>query len=218
MITKFGYGCVLTAAGMAISSGAFATDIGPYISIGIGMHIPGDSTAHAQIPTGTPASNFKSELEPGFIGVSSIGYKWVTGFRTELEAGYRQSDFGKINDVSANGAQQVLSVSANLLYDFDTSSKFTPYLGGGLGIASYKWSNVSTSVSPHFNDRASAFQWQGIAGVNMRVSDRTKVFVEYRYIGAGSTQFESLPAGSVVTGHDDRSSNVLAGVRFALNS
>jgi len=218
VITKLGYGLLLSAAGIVVSGAAFATDVGPYISIGIGAHMPGDSTAQAHIPASGPASNFKSQLGAGFIGVSSFGYKWDTGFRTELEAGYRQSEFVKINGTSANGAQSVLDVSANLLYDFDTRSKFTPYVGGGLGVASYKWSNVATSVSPVYNDRATAFQWQGIAGVNMKVSSRTRVFIEYRYIGAGSSEFESRPAGSLVTDHDDRSSNILVGFRFALNS
>lgn len=216
MTIQFRHALFITAASVLASSAAYATETGPYVSVGVGVHVPTDATSDANIPLNANPTPFRSSFDTGFIGIGSVGYKWDGHVRTELEAAYRQSDFNKVNGTPANGIQKGIGISANIIYDFDNESAITPYLGVGFGISSDKWKRVATTGIPSFNDRSTAFQWQGIAGASMQMSPRVGVFVDYRYINSGKHSFDSQPSGSRVGRYTDESHNVLVGLRFAL--
>jgi outer membrane protein OmpA-like peptidoglycan-associated protein len=218
MTTKYRYALLMSAAAMFAAPAAYATEPGTYLSIGAGLHLPRDTNAVARTPVGAPPTNFAVEFDKGFLGVIAAGYKWDNSFRTELELGYRQADFDEINGTSALGIQKVLGLSANVLYDFDTGSRLTPYVGGGLGVSSNKWKRAVTNGSPLLDSRTRALQWQGIAGLSMNVSERVEAFADYRYISAGKNRYRSSPPGTVVADSKDRSHNILLGVRFSLSA
>lgn len=218
MTTKHRYALLMSAAAIVASSPALATEPGAYLGVGIGLHLPNDTAGAAQIPSGATPVQSNYTFERGFLGAATLGYKWDNSFRTELEAGYRQADFDGINGSPALGIQKVLAVSANLLYDFDNTSSLTPYLGAGLGVSSNKWKRAVTTGTPMLDSRTTALQMQGIAGVSMKISDRVEGFADYRYIAAGKNRYNSRPRGSLVTGVNDRSHNILVGLRFALNA
>ena len=135
-----------------------------------------------------------------------------------------------INDVAgagagATGRQKVLGLMGNLLYNFGEEGTTHPYLGGGIGIGRTKWHNVQGGRSatylagtPVFHDKDTNFQWQGIAGLTHPVGASTEMLVEYRYIGTFRNKFASVPAGSFASRHNDRSHNLLVGVRFNFGS
>ncbi len=217
MTIQFRRALLLTAASVLASTAVHATEPGPYLSIGAGVHVPTDASSQANVPANALPTTLRSTFDTGFIGIGSVGYKWDGGVRTELEAGYRQSDFNKVNGTPANGIQKTLGFSANILYDFDNESAITPYLGIGFGLASDKWKHVVTTGTPSYTDRSYAFQWQGIVGASMQMSPRVGVFLDYRYLNSGKHSFDSQPAGSRVSDYRDESHNVLIGLRFALN-
>jgi len=218
MTTKYGYALLAGAAAIVASSTSFATEPGAYLGVGVGLHMPSGTTGGLQIPSGASPVRTTYDFEKGLIGVGALGYKWDNSFRTELEMGYRQADFDRINGSSALGIQKVLALSGNLLYDFDNASSLTPYLGVGLGVSSNKWKRAVITGMPMLDSRTTALQVQGIAGVSMKISDRVEGFADYRYIAAGKNRYNSSPRGSIVTGVNDRSHNILIGLRFALNA
>ena len=211
----------LVTAQFAMASQAFAE--GPYFSFGGGLSLPQDSTIDFRIPATAAPLNREVTFDMGYILSGALGYKWDNGFRTELEGNYRSSSFNDLATAASTGSQRVIGLMTNLLYDFGDSDSFRPYVGGGVGVAWNKWSNVQGTPSPTFpigtpvfNERDTAFQYQAIAGVTHPFTERVDGFVEYRYIGTFNNKFHSVtvPTGSTASRHNDRSHNVLVGIRF----
>ena len=206
----------------ALASTAFAQDYsndGTYISLGGGASMPSSSNINYTNALGASA-NGKTTFDTGYILSGAVGYRWFSGVRTEVEFNYRRSDLNAISGATAAGRQQVMGLMGNILFEVGDVGGFRPYVGGGAGVGWNKWNNVQGGTSLTFpagtalyNDRDPAFQWQGIAGVSHALSDGIDVFAEYRYIGLQNNKFASTTVG-LATGHDDRSHNALAGVRF----
>ena len=210
-----------TLAGLCTASTAFAQ--GPYFSVGGGLNQPEDSSVNYTIPsttgTTTPA---ETTFDMGYILSGALGYQWENGFRTEAEVNYRQASINDIAGAGAPGRQKALSVMGNVLYNIGDYNSFKPYVGGGAGYVWNKWKNVTGNPSatfalgtPNFTDRDGAFQWQAIGGVSHPFTERMDGFVEYRYIGTINNRFQSgVPGAGTASSHDDRSHNLLVGVRF----
>jgi opacity protein-like surface antigen len=208
---KSGLAALGLLTGSALISAAYAQDGDSgmdrrfYIGAGAGLNEATDST---------PSNGNRYDFGSGYNILGTVGYKWTPNIRTELELDYRHASMNNINGIAANGAQKMLSFSGNVLYDFNISSRFTPYLGGGVGVARARWDNVNTGGgSPNINDDDNRFQWQLIGGVSTPISPRTALFAEYRYIGVADATFHGT-AGQVVSDHYDHSHNVLGGMRF----
>jgi len=211
-----------TAFCASLAPAASAQDAGRsgiYVSLGAGVHMPSDTDARfSNLPP--PIANFSGRLESdsGYMVTGALGYKWLNGFRTEVEANWRRADLSAINGMAAGGRQSVLGGMANILYDFDSAfdSAFglAPYVGGGVGIAHQEWKNVQGNLGvPIINAEFDAFQWQLIGGVNMSLGSRANVFAEYRFIKVGDKDVGIL-AGSTARLVDQKSHNILLGVRL----
>ena len=95
----------------------------------------------------------------GFSGETGLGYK-VGNFRTEVLYGYSDMpgpdfDFSGVPKVSnkKTGDANMQTLTFSLLYDIDTNSKWTPYVGGTIGAGwltlgdtSFEVDNVKYSV------------------------------------------------------------------------
>jgi outer membrane protein OmpA-like peptidoglycan-associated protein/outer membrane protein W len=203
---------------------AFAQDMreGLYFSFGAGATQSQDSNVDMRIPLTTPARSRDATFDLGYMLSGAVGYRWDSGFRTELEGNYRAAGVNDLDTAAATGHQQVIGVMTNLLYDLGNSDTFRPYIGAGVGVAWNKWKNVQGSASPAFpfgtalfNDRdKAALQWQAIGGLSHPFTDHVDGFVEYRYIGLQNNKFQSTPPGSTISRHSDRSHNLLVGIRF----
>lgn len=150
--------------------------------------------------------------------LGSLGYKWAEGLRLEGELGWREADVDNFSGTAWTGSQKTWSTMANLLYDFDTESSVTPYLGAGLGLSWVGWKdNFKGPTTPTFNGTDKEFTWQGIGGIGIAATDALKFFLEYRYISTGNTAFPANVAAAtpVVGGNKDNSHNMPAGFRYA---
>lgn len=104
----------------------------------------------------------------------------------------------------------------NVLYDFNEPSTFTPYLGAGLGFSSIEADGFGVSAIPDvLNDDATVFAYQFILGAGWDVSQKTELFVEYRYFATDDPGLTTSAAtGGVATDIAYKSNNVLLGARF----
>lgn len=86
------------------------------------------------------------------------------------------------------------SLMLNTLYDFKNSSKFTPYLGVGLG-ATYVKSNqrIADYSFEKKKDNDSSFSWSISAGVNYDLNNNVSLDLSYKYLNAGKFKFENYP-------------------------
>jgi len=124
-----------------------------------------------------------SSYDLGWLAGGAIGYEFDSGFRAELEGMYRSNDLESLTaggaPVAATGHVDVASIMFNLLYDIDTGSDFTPYLGGGIGAG-----NVDTDVvvgGTSFADDQWGLALQAIAGLSWAVSPEFELFTQYHY-------------------------------------
>ena len=123
----------------------------------------------------------------------------------------------------------VYSAMFNLYYDIDTGTKFTPYIGGGVGYARVKskakvygstpYGDINMSSTSHDNN----FAWQLGFGVSYAVNDKWDIDLGYRYSDYGNAK-DSI-ASSIIPGLDSvlyadadysiTSHEIMLGVRYS---
>ncbi len=132
------------------------------------------------------------DFNDGYIGGLAVGgkTKWA---RAELEASYRNNEI----DNAGDGRAESGALMANAYWDIETGTRFTPYIGGGIGVAHVEFDTTG-------GDEGTEFAYQGIAGASFAIDPRWSVGAEYRYFA--TTQVDN-------TDYDNHA--VVANVRYA---
>ncbi len=149
------------------------------------------------------SENRSLEMDYGYVAGVAIGYTVLypdksADLRFELEAMYRKNDDGEISSqfnptsdradsISFNdfevfkvdGNVEVRSAMFNMLLDFHTPTRLTPYLGLGVG-ASQLIASGTVALVP-FDDDIYSLSWQAIAGLGYRLSPGTMLTLEFRH-------------------------------------
>lgn len=169
--------CLATAPAMAADP-----DPGLYLGLGGGVNWSQDMDFD-------PGP--KIDQDVGWAALGSLGYRFQSGLRTELEGGYRQND-GEFNGTGINTDTSAWTGMANALYDFDFGSPFRPYVGVGLGAADVRVDSGVTSADSEW-----AFAYQGIVGVSYAITNRLDVFADGRYLRTAGLDLNQGAAGSL---------------------
>ena len=90
----------------------------------------------------------------------SVGWQFHPLVRAEIEGGYRGADEANIYTALVNG-----------YWDIKNDTRFTPFLGAGVG---YALENASGADS--------AFAYQGIAGVSYAIDNNWALTAQYNYL------------------------------------
>lgn len=83
------------------------------------------------------------------------------------------------------------NVMLNAYYDFNTGTKFTPYVGGGIGLAHLKASSKFAGTdgadyaAGKIKESSNNFAWNLAAGVGYEVNSNITVDLGYRYVDNG---------------------------------
>jgi OOP family OmpA-OmpF porin len=174
-------GCVL--AGVLLAAPAFAADpTGFYIGIGGGINQPDDSDVELRFGGGNFTVN-NVETKLGWAAHAFAGYNFG-GPRLELEVAYRNNKV-KSGDLPGNNSERIHSgaLMANFIYEFFSSSVVSPYIGAGAGAAMVKGTG-------RIDDTDVAFAYQGIAGVNVKVTPNVVLSADYRYFRTADPQLK----------------------------
>lgn len=150
-------------------------------------------------------------------GVSgSGGYAWNNGLRTEAEIAYRQAG---VDEVTGTGAGPVfdghihnISLMGNVLYDFKNSTRLTPYVGAGIGVAFVNADEMRTIVSRTLDSNRETFAYQFIGGVSAALTRNLALTADYRYFRTLDEKFRTNLDDRAAT--DNSSHNVMVGVRY----
>ncbi len=208
-------GLIGTALAMPAQADDAPLALGTYFGLGAGISQPVKTSLSNFSPAGvTPGF---ASFDTGFNVSGSVGYRWRSGLRGEIEYSYRQSDLNHLSGLPTHGEADADSLMGNVLYDFNTHSSLTPYIGGGIGVGSMRWNQVHDYSYANFaNLRDSGFQWQLIGGVEKQVNRHLSLFAEYRYIGLDDLHFRGFfsPENEALGRYDDRSHNILVGIRW----
>ena len=173
---------------LAVPAAARAEE-GFYLGGGLGLSSAVNSTYEDAV------NSNKIKLDDGFAGLISGGYQFASNWRAEAEFASRRNAVDNITGTGAaapvTGASAVYSLMGNAIYGIPTGTKFTPYIGAGIGAARVKADNVGTTLASNVNDSDTVFAYQGIAGLEYDVTQNWKAGVDYRYFRTADTKFTS---------------------------
>jgi opacity protein-like surface antigen len=161
---------------------------------------------------------------PGFILSSVIGTKLEDGFRAEGEFFYANSTLKQVsgtwkggfyNTEKVQGDISSVAIMGNVVYDFRSNSKLTPYGMAGLGMSLLSLNDLVASNSAMANDMDLVAALQVGAGFTFDLDRRTKIELGYRYFETQNPEFSDstgTPFESVFASH-----SFLLGARVELN-
>ncbi len=190
---------------------------GNYWSLSGGWNALDDYTG-VDFPTPTVR---EGSFNDGWAIGGSIGRRFNRAIRAEVEYTFRDntSDQWSVNQVPVgdwNGHFNNFSVMTNVYHDFADHKVlgWTPYVGGGIGIAFLDGEFETATLTLDVDDDAFAFQL--IAGGSKQLTDNVDAFVEYRFMETDDFDLSNVtPPVPVQFGEDPyESHSVFVGLRI----
>jgi opacity protein-like surface antigen len=216
---------VCAAAAVAILCAATAASAQPpakngfYAGFGAGADFPSDIPFSVHVNGGGLAVAVAGHvnLDTSAAGSATFGYRFNDYFATEGEFGYADFGIGSINlKVSAlglsksgkfglDGDVQAFTGFANLVVTPWGHNRFTPYIGGGIGVGNTDTKVKSVSVPglgslPISQSRNETdFAAQAIVGVDFALTSRFDIGARYKFfwIDSGQTETRRVACGCV---------------------
>ncbi|OTG87177.1 hypothetical protein B9T31_06100 [Acinetobacter sp. ANC 4558] len=124
---------------------------------------------------------------------------------------------GKAPDgfVLFNNALRSQSLMVNGYYDFKNTSKFTPYVGLGIGATRVKNKQTEISVNDSVSSTDTHFTWSAGVGIAYNVTDNVALDLSYKYVDAGKFKFNNyVPDGNFDTKVKLHSNDYSLGIRY----
>ena len=208
---------------------SFADTLGPYVSGMGGVNWVAEQDLN-QNDLDFVEMEFNHPLHSGFATGLALGWRSPVGLRPEVELSYRRNTLTQFNhrvyegggSIDGKGEQEATSLMANLWYDVTNLpaplSRFTPYVGGGLGYAVLTITGLEAG-GVEFGDthRDTVSAWQLGTGVAYELSEHWSMSLDYRYFKTGEAHFgniQGLPQGDVKTEYNAQS--LMLGLRYWL--
>lgn len=183
-----------------------------YTSLGGGINILQDSEVEG---TGI---NRDVDFDSGWAGIGSVGYHFASGFRTELELGYRDNDVDGITATTlGDGDSHAWTLMLNALYEHGNDTPWAPYIGAGIGFARINYDDIGPlNGGLTLDDDTTEPAWQGIIGMIYKMRENVGLFADYRYLSAISPEMDA--SNGVNTDIEYDNSTFLVGVRFGFGA
>lgn len=234
--------CTCAAAAlMLFTTGAQAADVTEpaseenvfYVSLFGGASFLGsvDTEQNYEPPSTFSDFDYTLETKTGYILGGAVGMRVWDPLRAEVELSYARWKVDRYSGEEENsddpfngdaiGHVSATYLLANLWFDINTETSFTPYVGGGAGVA---WVDADTEFGPPtrfgYADGEMGFAFQAGAGVQFPITENIALDVGYRFKGVLDIDFggRQRPSGNFILdyeGGDLYSHNVQAGVTFS---
>lgn len=180
MIKRTSFSTLLTVVLLAIANPALAQSDSWYVAGGLGVAFANDVDNTQQGVTIT------SEFDTGALASVAIGHTFG-GLRAEGEFAYVQNDVSGLKSgglsAPADGDVSAASLMANLYYDFNTDSKWKPYIGAGAGYANVSVNNLTSGPFAIADDNTGVFAYQFKAGIGYAFTKELDGTLGYRFFG-----------------------------------
>ena len=146
------------------------------------------------------------DVTGGFSG--AVGYKWQQ-FRLEAEYLWRyRLDFGGHFEVDRTDSTnfgtniQTQSIMLNAFWDFENQTKFTPYIGGGVGWtehdAEITRGNLVTNTSTRLDTTNDNIVWALTIGTTYSLGNNWSAVISYSYVDLGDLELGPFTDGGKV--------------------
>ena len=169
---------------------------------GSGLH---DTSVTSTDFVTTKTFNDRVQFDPGInLGVTG-GYDFGL-LRLEGELSYKNGEIKRITDQAdgfrfhdPDGNLGALAVMFNAFFNLRNSSPVTPYIGGGIGVATLHLTNTygtdtrgsSQRLLLYPKDNDTVFAYQAGAGLEIALNRRLSLDLGYRYFRTDKARFES---------------------------
>lgn len=180
------------ALSLLFSTSARAQHSGPYIGASIG----GGALMNAK--SSDNLGDFRLSYKPALIEGAMVGWDLEPGNalgegRLELEYSHRSNELDKADfstgSVPGGGNMTADSLLFNCIGVFRDDTRWSPYLGLGLGAARLKADNLTVTGSSFSNDSAVVFAYQVMAGFDIELSRHFSLDLGYRYFSTARPTF-----------------------------
>ena len=175
----------------------------PYFSANFGFV----NLRDADLFDGTNRGQMK--LDNGYAFLGAFGGRFAGDVRGEIELGYRVNDIDRVRigavTIPQGGDVTAVSLMGNLFKDFPLGTGFTPFIGGGIGIANVEADLNAFGINGKKDDNV--FAYQLAVGGAIELSPQVNLDIQYRYFATADPDFGHLEA-------EYRSHNLLLGLRF----
>ncbi len=172
--------------------------------------LPGDFAAVGNpiVSNGSPQNLsliFPSEdqeaNDTGFAISAAMGRRHSNRLRSEIEFAIRENELSRnipgfiATDLAAD--LRAYSLMKNVIFELPNQTRFTPYAGAGIGIS---WIDIdatttvfgNTTNTSEASENDTVLTYQAIGGVSTRVNQSTDFVVEYRFLGTGDIEVDTL--------------------------
>ncbi len=211
----------LVAALCAASAAHADTTPGWYVGAGAGASLPQDPSVRDS------RGKFNARDEDVNLDLlGNAGYAWHNGLRVEGEYFHNQNNTNHFDDVAGAGSQGSGHITnnaifGNVLYDLNAEqfgmgkSRFTPYIGAGIGPDFINVKSVGSSSVGYLKGDTLDAAYQGIVGASTQLDANWAVTADYRYIASFDPKVDSTTGGQGRM--DNASHNIVLGVRYSFN-
>ena len=205
---------------------AIAGDSGVYA----GIKIMDSIQSTGKISTSGEAKHFDcgSNTQNSIGGGIFLGYDFYkqggTPIRAEIEYAMRGTVDNEYDGKSGNARSMTLksqynmhTIFANLYYDFHNDTDFTPYVGGGLGLAiiDYKIEASGNGGSDSYNETLNTFAYNLGLGCSYDFTDVITADLAYRFVGTNYHETDkSLRGQKISLGSSNYANEISLGLRF----
>lgn len=169
---------------------------GWYLTVGAGAVWP--SSRNYTEPTFGTAGNIG--YTGGFSIDGGIGYDFGA-IRAELTYGYSNPSVNSVSNnvfgpLAATGRVNKNDILASLYWDVLPFSRFTPYIGGGIGYTNLGTPNVTLNGFGLGGGNRGLFGWQAKVGLSYALAYNWDLYAEGTYSGAGGSNNNLINLGS----------------------
>jgi outer membrane protein OmpA-like peptidoglycan-associated protein len=214
-------GLALTAAILLVSGAVRADEPSTRAGWYAGLDGVGSWEIDSKSKNETDGTKDKILYGPGWGVSGNGGYAFGNGLRAEGELTYSRDGVDKVDGIGSNGSDasghlRNVYAMANGYYDFDTGTRFTPYLGAGAGYSWVDAFHIATVDNRELNSQRGEFAYQGIAGLATSLDSHWVLTTDYRYFRTIDPKFETSAGDRNRT--ENASHNILVGLRYAFGS
>lgn len=190
---------IATAALMLAAAPALAEEAGNYGSLLFGAAIPRDTDLTVR-PAPGMVLNGTLEFDSHAIGGLAVGRSFGNGFSVEGEMSFGRRPLDReilpgVFTMQMDGAIKSASLMLNGYYSFAPQGSFIPYLGAGIGATRFDLTGRPQGTAQWYRDKTTDFTYQIIAGVRHRISERTSLGLEYRFVSTNGISFSDDQGG-----------------------
>jgi opacity protein-like surface antigen len=163
-----------------------------YLRGDLGGNLTSDTDLREFFGPVTPGSKIK--FDPGIRFGAAFGYEITEWFSAEGQTGIMANTIKSITDSTTHDAVfSNVPFLANVRFQLPRS-RFTPYIGGGVGFSTAVLDADDIEVNGVFmngSDADAVFAYQGFGGFLYRINSQMAVSLEYRYFWADPAQWRA---------------------------